>query len=532
MALKISTHNVIGFNAKAGQLIEFFKNKRFDIIICTETKPITPQTENLIKRNWPGSYQINHAQTFGDGLLVLYSNKITQTYIVDIENIIQGRLSVLNFKNKENSFQFHIFAVYLPSFSTFNNRTKMENYMKTLNQTMHMDKYTQNKILIGDFNFTENPKLDRSNQNMTPTEKIYMPIFKEIKEQNKITDCFREFNPNKIQYTFQSKSSNIQSRIDRCYISDTLKRFYNKTEIKPGYWSDHDVLTVTLNIPTGSNRGKGTWKLNTSILNDPHLVNQINNYINNFAQTKYSFDNLQIWWEIAKIEIKKICIKYSIWKSKQRTKERNNIETNLSDLKEIPFNQRSENQNQQITFLEENLKNLDNYKYEGIKIRSRVDQIEKDEQYTPFFFNQYKTHEAKKEITQLYNKDGQTCTDIKDLKNIVHNFYQELYTPNPVSEQDQNILLDQITNTLDNESQQEMEGLLTEKEIFLALKGMKNNKSPGSDGLPREFYLKFWNTLKPHLLEVLNEIFTIENLSKTQNLAIITLLYKKNDHKN
>ena len=40
------------------------------------------------------------------------------------------------------------------------------------------------------------------------------------------------------------------------------------------------------------------------------------------------------------------------------------------------------------------------------------------------------------------------------------------------------------------------EGDLNELELLKALKSMQNNKSPGNDGLTKEFYETFWNEIK------------------------------------
>ena len=36
---------------------------------------------------------------------------------------------------------------------------------------------------------------------------------------------------------------------------------------------------------------------------------------------------------------------------------------------------------------------------------------------------------------------------------------------------------------------------LTEKDLYNSLKSMQNDKSPGNDGLTKEFYVTFWNEL-------------------------------------
>ena len=41
-----------------------------------------------------------------------------------------------------------------------------------------------------------------------------------------------------------------------------------------------------------------------------------------------------------------------------------------------------------------------------------------------------------------------------------------------------------------------------------SLKSMESNKSPGSDGLPAEFYKVFWNEINQHLLTLYARIST------------------------
>ena len=58
---------------------------------------------------------------------------------------------------------------------------------------------------------------------------------------------------------------------------------------------------------------------------------------------------------------------------------------------------------------------------------------------------------------------------------------------------------------------------------------MRTNKSPGADGFPVEFYRRFWSSLGPDLVEVLNYCYEHGQLSNSQKQGIIRLLYKKED---
>ena len=49
------------------------------------------------------------------------------------------------------------------------------------------------------------------------------------------------------------------------------------------------------------------------------------------------------------------------------------------------------------------------------------------------------------------------------------------------------------------------EGLITKRECWEALSLMKNGKSPGNDGLTKEFYVCFFEEIHQFLIEALNE---------------------------
>jgi len=55
---------------------------------------------------------------------------------------------------------------------------------------------------------------------------------------------------------------------------------------------------------------------------------------------------------------------------------------------------------------------------------------------------------------------------------------------------------------------------------------MKNNKSPGSDGISAEFYKIFWNYIKQYVVNSLNYSLDTINLTELQKQSIITLLPK------
>ena len=71
------------------------------------------------------------------------------------------------------------------------------------------------------------------------------------------------------------------------------------------------------------------------------------------------------------------------------------------------------------------------------------------------------------------------------------------------------------------------DAILTEAECAEALKSMDSDKTPGTDGLPAEFYKLFWNDISTFLLSALNFGYESGCLSITQRRGIIKLIPKK-----
>ena len=68
---------------------------------------------------------------------------------------------------------------------------------------------------------------------------------------------------------------------------------------------------------------------------------------------------------------------------------------------------------------------------------------------------------------------------------------------------------------------------LTSQNIWEALNSMKNGKTPGNDGLTKEFYVCLFEEMGSLLLKSLNHSHAVGELSTSQKQAVITPIGKK-----
>ena len=94
------------------------------------------------------------------------------------------------------------------------------------------------------------------------------------------------------------------------------------------------------------------------------------------------------------------------------------------------------------------------------------------------------------------------------------------------------IFLSKIDVSLTDSDFNVCENVLSAKEISCAVRGLSQGKTPGSDGLPQEFYCKFWDQLCPILLRLYNFSLDQGFLSSSMQESVTCLLFKKDDPKN
>ena len=171
-------------------------------------------------------------------------------------------------------------------------------------------------------------------------------------------------------------------------------------------------------------------------------------------------------------------------------------------------------------------------KANGVKIRSKCEWYEFGEKSSKFFLNLEKKHALLNQVRTLHCCEKEV-TDKHKINQELERFYKNLFTEkSEFRKEDINVYLNQIDiPILSEERSQTCEGPITESELLNALKSMPNNKSPGNDGLTKEFYETFWEEIKTPLCNSIKKSYQNGELSISQRQAVIKLIEKKDKDK-
>ena len=145
---------------------------------------------------------------------------------------------------------------------------------------------------------------------------------------------------------------------------------------------------------------------------------------------------------------------------------------------------------------------------EDIRIRSKCDWYEHGEKSNKKFKNLEKQRGAQNTIKKLIIDDTEV-TDQTCILNHIKDFYEALFKKR---EQKTTAEIKDFLNVIDvpklSEDQVKLcEEDLTEKDLYKSLRSMQNDKSPGNDGLTKEFYETFWDDLKEIFEKYLDALF-------------------------
>lgn len=163
-------------------------------------------------------------------------------------------------------------------------------------------------------------------------------------------------------------------------------------------------------------------------------------------------------------------------------------------------------------------------------VRARARWHEHGKRSSKYFLNLEKRNHVKKQMRKL-KISGSIKTDPFNILSEQKLSYQDLYTSKNIKADSMQTAKSFLSNLdiprLTEEQKLPCEGKITPEECAAEIENFQNNKSPGNDGIPVEFYKKFWSLLSESFTKCVNECFETGEMSSSQKQAVITLIEKK-----
>ena len=194
-----------------------------------------------LQREWKGDILLNFGSQHSKGTAILFKGKYN---IIDVHKSEDSRIILANIKIDDKTFT--VLNIYAPNIPN-------ERKHFFLKIQKWVDKFAQNEqalLIGGDFNFTEENRLDRATRN--EIKDVSATSFKSLTTSRNLLDVWRHLHPHKKQFTYKDIS-----RLDKFLISTELLDNAQKSNILiPGIKSDHKCITIELDL-SHSDRGPG-----------------------------------------------------------------------------------------------------------------------------------------------------------------------------------------------------------------------------------------------------------------------------------
>ena len=386
-------------------------------------------------------------------------------------------------------------------------------------------------IVGGDWNVTLN-KIDKQGLHKWIPSSYRDNILSAMEELDLI-DIMRNFHPRKKVFTYESKQYKSKSRLDFFLISNKLKQCVSKTDIRIPVRSDHKAIDLQLRFGDEKRRGPGTWKFNNTLLEDEEYLEKIRQEYNHIKSKYEEVENVQLLWELIKMEIRSYTIKYTKQKSFQLRQRERELQETLKRLDNRLCNLGLDSLDlDNYAKLKEELENIYKVKGERSIFRCKARWREQGEKPTKYFLNLEKRNYNRKIIAELKVEDDKILVDEKEILNRIQCFYEDLYTSKTLLNEDKfnQFVEDLNIPQLTDEQRESIEHQVTKEECKEVLKSFSSNKTPGCDGFTKEFYDIFFETVGDDLVNSYSAAFKAGELSISQKRGVITLIPKDDEY--
>lgn len=519
--LKLASFNVNGLNLPTKRRVIFDKirKSKAQITLLQETHS-TESSAPLWEAEWGGKIIFNHGLPNSRGVAILFERGLTPK-ILSEKRDENGRILALDLLWGANTLTLG--CLYAP---TQDRPLLQAQFMDSLDPIL--DALTSDDIVLGgDLNCIMDPALDKnSTSNISTSSCLHRNRLITLIEERQLCDLLRIRNPSKRVYTF--RRGNYASRLDFFLVSDHLSEAASQVKILEGPHSDHSLISFQLHR-SDAKVGPGYWRFDSSLLTQETFVQAMNKFFLEW-QPPDELSDPNSRWEWLKFEIRNFVQKFVKEKRVGETKLLSDLQTELEDLY-ASVDQGIWVQPEHLDSVKREIKEIENERANKMIFHAKAKWARLGEKPTSYFLNLEKRSNKNKILSSVLTSKGESISDSASVLRHCKEFYQDLYqeTPNdlPSTEDLESLFQEVDLPSLTEDEQAYLDSAFTRDELKRALENLNKNKCPGSDGLPPEFFCRFWELIAPYLHESLS--FSIDEglLSSEQRRGIITLIPKR-----
>ncbi|PPQ81543.1 hypothetical protein CVT24_000305, partial [Panaeolus cyanescens] len=572
---------------------QLVRDRNLSIGVLQETH-LTQEKQINLERRFPRLRIINSQdpdRTNAMGVAICINRTTMRAKEATSVDLIPGRAILTSIPWTQMGRPLNILGIYAP-----NTKKEQVNFWeKLVHELSKLQEQMKPDIMLGDFNIVEN-KIDRFPPH--PDQKGPVEALQTMRDKYGLIDQWRNENPTTREFTYKQalEEKPSQSRIDRIYLTqDLAKHSYEWKMEHPGIESDHKLTSAKIEIPNSPYIGKGRWAFPVFLLQDREMMQTIKNLGNKALneienqspdavtprkiQTIHKEFKDKVREEAQKLAKRKVPKVRALIKE---NRERIKLLLRLSEqvIAEAPENQQenpldnthSSNLTEILTdigILEEKQRLLHLQIHNKTREEVAAKHILENETMSKTWINQNKNRKPRDTMYKLQipnTSPTRYATKSQDMANVAADYHDKIQRdgtendPHPESRSEEiKECLSNLKTCVSEDKKGELAKQIQEEEIERSIRNLPNGKSPGLDGLPREFYMQLleeqYNDTKReglerqeklqaypetapfNILKYLQYVFcdiqtTAQNPESTFSDGWMCPLYKKNDKTN